>query len=273
MRVPTISILLSFAVANSVESMAGVDESTALSLHEAFAHPCLRCSVVPKAGQQLSVTLENRTAGPIMIALPAGLSIAGPSGGAGWVILRSTTVRIAAHSAAEAVLPAAMRSWKTSTKDVPLRPVDELDPALETFIGAIAAQPDFPRATAQFAVLALLEDATFAQGCKALAGGESGSAEPTSPAQVASAIDALGLLRQLAPTRKFALGEDADLKRRALRNPWSRAKAMQLYGLTLPGDASPEVPPELGRLLHTQAGDNCPICRTRSILQRGPSDL
>jgi len=81
------------------------------------------------------------------------------------------------------------------------------------------------------------------------------------PTEIAAAIDALGVLREIAPERKFALASDDELKLRALRNPFSRAKAMQLYGMTLPDGL---VAPDLQQLLHTKPGDNCPICRMRA---------
>ena len=62
-----------------------------------------------------------------------------------------------------------------------------------------------------------------------------GQVHPT-PAEITQAIDALGVLREIVPAQTFALGSDAELKLRALRNPWCRAKAMQLYGMTIPGD-------------------------------------
>jgi hypothetical protein len=82
------------------------------------------------------------------------------------------------------------------------------------------------------------------------------------------------VLREISPDKTFALASDSELKLRALRNPWCRAKAMQLYGMTIPGDAPPgAVPPDLGQLLHTKPGDNCPICRMRAQMQAPPSDL
>jgi hypothetical protein len=66
------------------------------------------------------------------------------------------------------------------------------------------------------------------------------------------------------------LAGDSELKLRALRNPWCRAKAMQVYGLSL-GDGA--VPPDLGQLLHTKPGDNCPICRQRALMEKAGSDL
>ena len=92
------------------------------------------------------------------------------------------------------------------------------------------------------------------------------------PAEVTQAIDALGILRTLAPAKAFALATDDGLKLRALRNPWCRAKAMQIYGITLPaGDGA--APPDIGQLLHLKPDDNCPICRQRAQMQAAPGDL
>jgi hypothetical protein len=85
------------------------------------------------------------------------------------------------------------------------------------------------------------------------------------PADITEAVDVLGLLRHLAPQQTFAIASDSELKLRALRNPWCRVKAMQVYGLSL-GDGA--VPPDLGQLLHTKAGDNCPICRQRALMEK-----
>lgn len=128
---------------------------------------------------------------------------------------------------------------------------------------------DVPRATTQFVALAFLEDVTFAQWQRFLApqrtGEPPGQTHPT-PVEVTQAIDALGLLRRLAPEKTFALATDAELKFRALRNPWCRAKATQLYGIALP-TSDGAVPPDLGQLLHLKPGDNCPVCRQRSEMQ------
>ena len=90
------------------------------------------------------------------------------------------------------------------------------------------------------------------------------------PSDITQAIDVLGLLRKIAPEQTFALATDNGLKLRALRNPWCRAKAAQLYGLDN-GDGG--VAPDLGQLLHTKVGDNCPICRQRALLQQPANDL
>jgi hypothetical protein len=113
----------------------------------------------------------------------------------------------------------------------------------------------------------------YAQWLQFLAGppGAAPGSEPhPTPAEVTQAVDVLGLLRQLAPQQTFALATDSELKLRALRNPWARVKAMQVYGLNL-GDGA--VAPDLGQLLHTKPGDNCPICRQRALMEQAAGGL
>ena len=82
-----------------------------------------------------------------------------------------------------------------------------------------------------------------------------------------------GILRTVAPSQTFALGSDSGLKLRALRNPWCRAKAMELYGITIPATTADGQVPDLGQLLHTRPGDNCPICRQRALMEKAAGDL
>ncbi|MEI9895547.1 MAG: hypothetical protein WDN28_17060 [Chthoniobacter sp.] len=108
------------------------------------------------------------------------------------------------------------------------------------------------------AVFCLLENTSYAQWLQSLSGpsGIAAASDPhPTPAEVTQAVDVLGLLRQVAPQQTFALAGDSELKLRALRNPWCRVKAMQIYGLNL-GDGA--VPPDLGQLLHTKPGGQLP---------------
>jgi hypothetical protein len=79
--------------------------------------------------------------------------------------------------------------------------------------------------------------------------------EPT-PAEVAMLVEALAFAQAASAAKKPALAEDAEFRRRALRNPWARARAMQVFNLAIEA-----APPEIGALLHTLPGDNCPLCR------------
>jgi hypothetical protein len=124
-----------------------------------------------------------------------------------------------------------------------------------------ASHNDVPRMTAQLLVLCVTSDITFAPWRKFL--GDQPGSEPA-PQEVVAAIDALGTLREIEPQRTFALAADTELKLRAYRNPVARGKAMQVFDTSLP-DAP--LPPTLGSLLHTKAGDNCPICRQRALMQ------
>jgi hypothetical protein len=162
----------------------------------------------------------------------------------------------------EVTLPVAALASKNATKPQPFELTSSSEPQLGALLKALADQPDAPRSTAQLAALCLLEDVTLAQWRQFL--GTANEPQLT-PAEVTQAIDALGLLRTIEPQRTFALANDAELKARALRNPWCRAKAMAIYGLDL-GDGA--APPDLRQLLHTQPGDNCPICRQRALMQK-----
>lgn len=100
----------------------------------------------------------------------------------------------------------------------------------------------------------LREDFTFAQWHTTL------GREP-STAELTALLDALAAAQREQPQRKLALAEDAELRRRALRAPDLRAKAMEVFGMTAPEG----VPlPTMDQLAHTKPGDNCPICRMRA---------
>ena len=167
-------------------------------------------------------------------------------------------------------------SSKSPPSSKPLRLLDEKEPRLDPLLKRLSGQQDVPRVTAQFAVFCLLEDMTFAGWQKLLSAARTpdSAKEPhPTPAEVAQAIDVLGLLREVAPERTFALASEAELKLRALRNPVCRAKAMQLYGITATGDPAEYGIPSIGQLLHTKPGDNCPICRGRAEMQKGAGDF
>jgi hypothetical protein len=162
----------------------------------------------------------------------------------------------------DVTLPVAALSSKNAVKQQPFAPLATTEPRLTPLLKTLADQPDAPRTTVQLAVLGVLEDLNFSQWRQF--SGNAGNAQPT-PAEITQAIDALGLLKLASPQGNFALGNDTELKLRALRNPWSRAKAVALYGLDT-GDGA--VAPDLRQLLHTQPGDNCPICRQRALMQQ-----
>jgi hypothetical protein len=210
---------------------------------------------------QLTLTLRNVSPAPIQVAIPAGLIATGRETPSRVISLRAATASLPAHGVADVALPIAALSSRNVTQSQPFVLTTENEPRLAALLQALADQPDAPRATTQLAIFCLLEDITFAQWRQFL--GSAAESQPT-PAEVTQAIDALGLLRLAQPQQTFALARDADLKLRALRNPWSRAKAMLVYGLDF-GDGA--VPPDLRQLLHTSPGDNCPICRQRALMQ------
>jgi hypothetical protein len=210
----------------------------------------------------LALILHNTLPTPMVVTIPAGLIAGGRTTESRVIVLRAATASMPAQGTVEVALPVAALSSKNMLKPQTFELTASSEPRLATLLKALADQPDAPRSTAQLAVLCLLEDVTFAQWRQFL--GASPDAPPT-PAEVTQAIDALGLLRTIDPPRSFALASDADLKLRALRNPWCRAKAMAIYGLDL-GDGA--APPDLRQLLHTQPGDNCPICRQRTLMQK-----
>jgi hypothetical protein len=185
-------------------------------------------------------------------------------------VLRAASATVPPQGSVEVALPAAALSSKSAGTAQPFAPTAAAEPRRAGLLKFLADQPDAPKATAQLAILCLLENVTFPQWMQFLAATTTPAEPHPTPSEVTQAIDVLGILRTVAPTQTFALAADPELKLRALRNPWCRAKAMQLYGLDL-GDGA--VPPDLGQLLHTKPGDNCPICRQRALMQQPANDL
>ena len=107
---------------------------------------------------------------------------------------------------------------------------------------------------------------TFAKWQEFLAPQRAADAGPApTPAEVATAVDALGVLREIAPEPEVCARQRRRTQGpRPAQSRCSRAKAMQLYGLALPDGL---VAPDLQQLLHTKPGDNCPICRMRPQMQ------
>jgi hypothetical protein len=218
--------------------------------------------------EHLALTLRNPSPGVVSVAIPAGL-IAASTTGERRVVLRGAEAGVPARGAVEVALPAAALSSKSRAASASFTLTDATEPRLAPLLKYLTGQPEAPRATAQLAVFCLLENISFAGWLRFLSASAPDESHPT-PAEVAQAIDALGILRTVAPEQAFALQSDSDLKLRALRNPWCRAKAMQLYGLQI-GDGA--LPPDIGQLLHTKPGDNCPVCRQRTLLQQPGGDL
>jgi hypothetical protein len=215
---------------------------------------------------------------PLTVRLPAG-QIYVTTAGDRIATLREAVADLGPSGNAELTIPCAALSLRGGAPaNQAAKPTAESEPKLAPLLKYLATRNDVPRATSECAALALLHDVTFQQWLDA-APPAPPAAEPPSPlappAALVQAIDAIGILRQIAPDQTFQLASDPQLKLRALRNPVTRAKALQLYGMTVPGDtaAGNQTPPDLGQLLHTKPGDNCPICRMRAQMQAPANDL
>lgn len=250
-------------------------EAAPIALAEAAKTPGLKCEMTGNGHDELKVVVANASAASVQVEIPGGL-VCQASSGERVVVLRGGQLEVAAGRVSEAQMPVAALSVKNAALLESFTLAGGAELRLEPLLRYLATKPDVPKATSQLLVLALLDDVNFAQWQQFLsvqrAGEPAGQTHPT-PAEITTAIDALGVLREIAPEKAFALASDAELKLRALRNPWCRAKAMQLYGMTIPGDVAGGTPPDLGQLLHTKPGDNCPICRMRAQMQGPASDL
>lgn len=243
-------------------------------MREALKSRELRCELTSATPDRVTLTVANAGDAPAQIVIPAGAIVAGADGTARLIFLKGTTLTVASGDTAEAILPAALLSSKLPPPEKSLRFLDDEETRLAGLLKRLAGEKDMPRATAQFAVFCLLEDMTFAGWQKFLAAQRAPAKQPQpTPAEVAQAIDVLGLVKETAPERTFALASDGELKVRALRNPWCRAKAMQLYGIKVTDDGSEFGLPNLSQLLHTKPGDNCPVCRSRAEMQKATSDF
>ena len=212
-----------------------------------------------------TLKLTNTGAESQTLLLPAGSLLDAKSGGR-QVTLRAFEMKLDAGSAAEATLPTAALTTKNTKSDRPLTLSAEVEPRLAPLVKLFASQNDLPRATAQLAVFIVLEDIewlAWRTWCASISG-KPATDTPT-PAEVAQAVDALGLVRVAMPDKKPALLASEELKRLALRHPQARGKAGTLYGLSVENAVTgePALPPDLKQLLHMSANDNCPICRLR----------
>jgi hypothetical protein len=189
------------------------------------------------------------------------------------VTLREIRIEIAPGAVAEASVPTAALSLAKSAAKREFVIEPETMPKLQPLLDLLLKRDDIPRSTSQLAVLAIVADVTFADWVK----WEQAGSESTlpNPSHIATAVDAIGLLKQASIKPVPALVTDPSLKLLALRTPLCRAKAMQLYGIVLPDDAGAGgvSPPNINQLLHTKPGDNCPVCRMRQQMDRSNGDL
>ena len=218
----------------------------------------------------ISLRLGNTADGPLSVRIAAG-SVFIADNGDRQIVLRELDAKLDANGESDAVLPAAALSPRNTAAERSVKFSPDGEPLLAGLLPLFAKQNDLPRPTAQLAVFVALEDIKWEAWTQWLVSTrpQGKEAQPVSPAEVAQAIDSLGLVRLSNPPKPPALLTDEALKRLALRNPWARAKAMALYGMTvdnaLTGD--PALPPDLNQLLHTSPNDNCPICRQRQKMQ------
>jgi hypothetical protein len=231
----------------------------AISWQQAITDPHLTMAIHGDSRSRLTVQVSNDGAAPAKLEIPAGLVASGKNADR-VATIRSATLEIPAGKTAEVELPAVPLSAKNSASEQEFTANSDAVLALGPLIEYSARQNDLPRATAQLTALLLLENVSFAHWQEFLHRAPSKDPSPA-PTDITACVDGIAIARNLAPTQKFAMLDDGEFRLRAVRNPYSRAKAMQLFGL-----AAPEgVPvPDLNQLLHTGPGDNCPICRMRA---------
>jgi hypothetical protein len=227
-------------------------------------------SVRTNGRDEIVLRIANADDAPLHAAFPAA-AIYATSAGARVVALSAVEITVPPRGTAEAAVPAAALSAKNAAMPgQEARRTGEQEPRLDALAAYLASQKDLPRSTAQCAVLALMEDLDYA-GWVAFRGKPN---RESADAPLLEAVDALGILRAVALGREFRLAGDAAFKMAALRNPMTRAKAAQLFGLTTPGDApAGQAPADVGQLLHLKPGDNCPVCRMRAQAQAPSNGL
>lgn len=247
-------------------------ETATLPLSEALRTATLKCEVTGNGREELRLLLTNHSTTQVGVTIPSGTIFHGTTGSR-VVTLRLASISVPGKNSVESQIPTASLSAQAVPASQAFSATADKEEKLAGLLTFLATNDDIPRATSQLVVLALLEDITFAQWQTLTNSAKVPGSHPAG--EVVRAIDAAGLLKVLAPERAFALTADNDLKLRALRNPQTRAKAVQLYGIALPDEpvsAGQELP-SLRQLLHTQPGDNCPTCLMRERAGRGAGDL
>jgi hypothetical protein len=225
-----------------------------------------------EGGRQVALQVQNSGPAAAEFRLPAG-SIFQGSGGTRLITLREAAATVPPGGAGDVAVPAASLSGGApGPAEQTARLTADSEPRLKPLLQYLAAKNDVPRGTSQCAVLALLDNVTYARWQQF----ETQCVPNAAPTDaLLEALDAVAILHAVAPQGTFQLQSDPELKLRALRQPGTRAKALQLFGMTIPGDTvtAGQPPPNLGQLMHTKEGDNCPICRMRAQMQRPASDL
>ena len=239
--------------------------------------PLSACKFLTNGRDELILRVPAKD-GPQTVSLPAASILRTPEGDR-VVTLREATLTLAAGGQAEGLVPAAALASKNAWQPGQMAQLTaDTEPRLAPLLEFLRSRDDVPRATSQCVVFALLENVDFHQWQTWLQAGkplhETDRAKAAGEA-VSRAVEALVILRTIAPKQDFRLYVDAELKLRALRQPELRAAAQQVYQLSLPGDplAAESQAPDISRLLHKKPGDNCPVCRMREQLQRPANDL
>ena len=264
----SLTTFLCTAVLLALSPISARAEEAPVSLATALDGKQLVAEATGNGHDQLFLTLRNPSAKGVAVTIPAGLIAEGRNTPDRVVVLRKADATVPPQGVVDVSLPIVALSSKSSGTTQPFVLTAASEPKLTPLLDYLSSQPDAPRGTAQLAVFCLLENMSYGQWLQSLSPASGGTSAPAlhpTPAEITQAVDVLGILRKIAPQQTFALASDSELKLRALRNPWCRVKAMQIYGLNL-GDGA--VPPDLGQLLHTRPGDNCPICRQRALLQQ-----
>jgi uncharacterized membrane protein YphA (DoxX/SURF4 family) len=235
-----------------------------ISLAQAGSEPGLKLSWATDGRTQITVTLENTLPTPRSVEIPWGQVCVTPSG-ARVLAINTLNLEVGASAKTHATAAAIALSTKHTGTAGSCDPTPERVPRLDALLRELRGSPPVPRQTAQLLALILLENISFSEWQTFLGRAPFPPAPaPTdnAPAFFSECLDALAMLPTLAPSEKFAFAEDPDLKRRVLRQPTLRLRALRLYGME-PPEGLPEAP-DINRLLHKQPGDNCPACQARS---------
>lgn len=202
----------------------------------------------------LTCVFTNDSAGPLTIEMPSGM-VARSADGQRVSTICPVAVTIEPHKSMDVIVPAVPLASLNGVNVAPYSITKETVAELQPLLVYSTGKDDLPRCTLQLTALLLLEDVSLERWEAFSRKGSNSSAD------VAVMIDALGLARTLKPGAEFKLARDPGLRLKAIRNPVARPKALKLFGLEDPDGAGT---PGIDALLHTGAGDNCPICRMRA---------